>query len=431
MTNLTTHPSAQSTRHSNAQNINTCPESISQEVEILPDSPIARRASGIRLPHDESPKDLDDLEELLKVDVNPDNPDTLLTNVITLIDTIFPDSKLPFLPSEELLNKLPCYNGHCQTWITPDLKERKQREVMLADFLNKVVADLEAITGRSALRNWDASFCNSPLLGSPIVRKPDVVLLDADRRHPVRWASVRAIAEITTQSREPKTISNTVTDKSYVILTTQPNRVFVPILSFWNDWQCRLTVTDRQGQLRSQVFELGTPWHAASCCQFLRLIIGFCFADKVVVGYDPTMKTDAKDKVEFISCDGKEFKVIKVLFEAQSLIGRATHVWLVEYEGRKYILKDAWVENSRPISEFTCLESLKGVQGVAQLFCGADVCVNGETLHTGLIRAGGWGNKKKFRVRRRIVLSTIGEHIATFSSKKELISAFRDITKSM
>ena len=86
-----------------------------------------------------------------------------------------------------------------------------------------------------------------------------------------------------------------------------------------------------------------------------------------------------------IICDGKEFKVIKVIFETQSLVGHATHVWEVKFEGKKYILKDVWVEVSHQVPEFALLASLQGMEGVPQLFCGNDVYIGDVVLSTGLI----------------------------------------------
>jgi Fungal protein kinase len=160
-------------------------------------------------------------------------------------------------------------------------------------------------------------------------------------------------------------------------------------------------------------------------------VIGFCFADKPVVGYDPTMQTDDQDRVTSIWCEGKWFTVIRATFETQDLVGRATRVWEVEYERKKYILKDAWVKSSCSTSEFSVLAALQGMEGVPQLFCGCDVSINGILLTTGLIRHGLCGDETRSRVRRRVVSSTIGDHVASFSLKRELISAFRDIAVSM
>lgn len=160
-------------------------------------------------------------------------------------------------------------------------------------------------------------------------------------------------------------------------------------------------------------------------------MIGFCFAPKSVVGYDPTMLTDDWDKVIHIICDGKKFKVIRAIFETQLLVGRATRVWEVEFEGKRFILKDSWIESSRLMAEYKLLQRLQGMEGVSQFFCGEDVCINGETLSTDIVRQGKWGIRSKVRVRRRIVSSSIGDHIVSFRSKRELISALRDITIGM
>lgn len=128
-------------------------------------------------------------------------------------------------------------------------------------------------------------------------------------------------------------------------------------------------------------------------------MISFCFADKPVVGYDPTMQTDDRDKITSVMCDGKWFTVIETIFETQSLIGRATRVWEVEYEGRKYILKDAWVESSRSTKEFSVLANLQGMKGIPQLFCGCDISINGVLLTTELIRRGLCGDEARSRIR--------------------------------
>ena len=434
MTNLTTHPSAKDNR---GGGIETSPLEGSESLPAKPrpDTPSILRTAGIRLPHDQSAMDLNELEELLNVDLFGCS-DTYIDDVADLLMGIFPDSKLPITPSRDLLERLTLYDSGQQKWKTPGISRapkgsKIQSEVKLASFLNLISEDIGKITGHSPLRQWDSNFCNAALEGSPISRKPDIVLVDIARRTPTTWRSVRAITEVTTQEYETKKISNTVTDKTYVILTTQPNRVFVPILSIWGNFYFRLTVTDRQGQLRSQVINIAEPWRLHDSLNFLRLVIGFCYADKPVVGYDPTMLTDEWDRVTSIICDGKEFKVIKVIFETQSLVGRATRVWEVEFEGKRYILKDAWVEISRQVPEYTLLASLKGMEGVPQLFCGNDVYIGDVVLSTGLIRHGLWGNAMRVRVRRRVVSSSIGAHIASFRSKRELILAFRDVASSM
>jgi hypothetical protein len=125
MTNLTSHRSAKSDLAKVA--IYTCPASYSDDGSDLnapaledrfhsdvsvslsensesierPGIPVVRRAGGIHLPHDQSPKDLKGLGELFEVDVQAFS-DTCINNVAGLLSAqrgVFPDSKLPIIPS--------------------------------------------------------------------------------------------------------------------------------------------------------------------------------------------------------------------------------------------------------------------------------------------------------------------------------------------
>ena len=276
-------------------------------------------------------------------------------------------------------------------------------------------------------QKWSAKYRNTPLPDSPIKRKPDIVLIDGDVDDEpiVTWRTVRAIAEITSQCYEVGKLVGTVVDKSYIMLTTQFDRVFVPILSVWGRHRFRLTVTDREGQLRSMVYELSGVRPASVSLAFLRLVVGLCFTDNQCVGYDPTMITDKFGVVKSIKCKGNVYTVVRVVYESQSFVGRATRVWVVKHNKKKFILKDTWVEKSRTVSEIEHLEHIKGMRGVPVYVCGEDVSIDGKVLCTGNIRG---ILLPTMRVRRRIVTSSIGHHISQFRTKRELISAFKDVT---
>jgi hypothetical protein len=271
MTNLTTHPSAANQKDTEV--LDTCPTSYREVNEAVmgniqrPETPISHRTSGIRLPHDQSTKSLGELETLLGIDICH-STDSYIDKVIELLASdggLFPDSKLPIASSEQILHQLSYYDSQTNKWILPDIShshDRKktqstkmQSEMKLADFLNQICEDIETIMGVKRVRTWNANFCDTVLEGSPISRKPNIILLDVAKMSPTTWTSVRAITEVTTQEHETKTISNTVTDKSYIILTTQPNCILVPILSIWGNFNFRVMVTDHQGQL-----------HSSACC---------------------------------------------------------------------------------------------------------------------------------------------------------------------
>jgi hypothetical protein len=292
--------------------------------------------------------------------------------------------------------------------------------------LNKLCQAISKSTKAPIKRDWTSDYCDRPLPDSPIKRKPDIILKDIDNSI-VTWRTVCAIAEITFIGYEAGKLVSTVIDKSYIIMTTQADHVFVPILSVWGKHKFHLTVTDREGQLRSMVYELAGVRPVTVSLSFLRVIVGLCFTDKQYVGYDPTMTTDVFGIVKSIKCCGADYRVVRTIYETQSFIGRATRVWQVEYMGKQYILKDAWVEKSRPVSEFEHLQHIDGVQGVPKFVCGEDVLIDRKKMCTGNIRGVELDSR---RMQRRVVTASIGASIASFRTKRELISAFKDVVIS-
>jgi hypothetical protein len=164
---------------------------------------------------------------------------------------VFPDFKLPIIPSHDLLCQLSLYDTDRQKWRIPDISRGSKETTSdirseaqgekFSEFLNSVCDSIEAVTKQKPVRQWNSAFCNTVLDGSPILRKPDIILVDIDKRTPIAWPSVRAITEVTTQDHEPKRICNTVTNKTYTILSTQPDRVFVPILTVWGHYKFRFS----------------------------------------------------------------------------------------------------------------------------------------------------------------------------------------------
>jgi len=65
--------------------------------------------------------------------------------------------------------------------------------------------------------------------------------------------------------------------------------------------------------------------------------------------------------IDFITCQGVKYKVIKEIFRAQAFIGRGTRVWLVRRcdDGRGlYVLKESWIPTGQS-SEAHFLENLE------------------------------------------------------------------------
>ena len=84
------------------------------------------------------------------------------------------------------------------------------------------------------------------------------MLLDINHEEPIQWRNIRAVTEVMRSKTEIDRIVDTINDKTFIMFTTQFNRTFIPMISIF-DTRLRLTVTDRQGQLHSNVYNLFGP----------------------------------------------------------------------------------------------------------------------------------------------------------------------------
>lgn len=102
MSNITQHPSA-------APSLIDIPK-----FEDRPTTPIVKRISSIRLPHDHSAKDLSELSPLLNFDLDGQ----IIDAVPDLLNTLFPDNILPFAVNRELLDSLSSsiYDAKTYRW---------------------------------------------------------------------------------------------------------------------------------------------------------------------------------------------------------------------------------------------------------------------------------------------------------------------------
>jgi len=406
-------------------------------------TPLVKRIASVRLPDDASEIQVNKMAKLWKLDLAPkraDVVDTFVDGEFNLVMTVF---KPPFVVDTSVLSKMETFD-YATGW--SGLPE-EWTETNVASWLNAVVSDLGKATGQVAQRSWNSEYCSKILSGSPIQRKPDIVLLDVNHESPVSWRNIRAITEVTRSKTEVDRMVDTINDKTFIMFTTQFNRRFVPMISIF-DKRFRLTVTDRQGQLRSVIYNLSGP-HPNHALHLIHLLATLCFGRPEDIGYDPSIITNSRDETTAIICDNVKYKVLHCIYAVQGLVGRATHVFLVESNKQQFVLKDSWIEESRPYSEMRHLTRIQGVDGVPVLQHGWDVRMtdrpmisnsetmkpNSETtkpelLTTWLICQGNYGIYNRRRVRRRVVSPSIGVPISHFRTVRELISAFRDITKS-
>jgi hypothetical protein len=127
-----------------------------------------------------------------------------------------------------------------------------------------------------------------------------------------------------------------------------------------------------------------------------------------------------------ITIDTTVYKVVRILFTSQTLIGRATRVFLVQKPDNEYaVLKDSWIQVDRP-QEATFVEGLHIPFGPTLV----DHCI---LRDTGTFRkyAAKPRSDIELREKRRVVMYPAGVHISDFTSLWELLVVFLDIVIGM
>ncbi|KAF5355586.1 hypothetical protein D9757_012819 [Collybiopsis confluens] len=99
----------------------------------------------------------------------------------------------------------------------------------------------------------------------------------------------------------------------------------------------------------------------------VRFFASIAFSSRTALGWDPTMEvicSSAAPRQYNITVNGQKFSTVKNLadYSADSLVSRATRVWLVkDEEGREYVLKDVWMDTDRLPEHEICAILLKDV----------------------------------------------------------------------
>ena len=402
-------------------------------------TPIKQRLGTARPANEHSKITVDKLAQLLHKELENNR-----VHGSDFIPLIFPDQFLPIPIDETFFNKLAAAN----VW-----DEKKQRffsepssfnEDNTALWLNSLAEDIAKCSPNLKVKRvWYAGNKMVAPQGSAILRKPDIVLLDAKDAKKIissqntsyeektHWAMILALGETTIEYSRPQRMLDTVDGKSYIMFTAQHDRRYIPALCFNGKINWSLTITDRQGQLFSGTMSLrGMPYVG----KFLRILVSLMFGGVNLLGLDPSMIRDTSHHISKIFVSGISYSVRRNIYSLQSLLGRGTKVWIVSRNRKNYILKDAWVQASRVENENKHLKKIQGIPvlkgKVPTLVAGEDVLINGLLDNTLWYRVG-LGQDDDHRVHRRVLTSDIGTSITTFTSKAEFIKAMIDIVHSM
>lgn len=313
-----------------------------------------------------------------------------------------------------------------------------------AGVLERLLKDIQAPLGLkfeppTCHRRWSSEWFDRNLSGSHF-RKPDLILLDTPLPDPfssfssdqVSWVNIKAFGEVTSQDSFHRDLKDTIDAKTYILFLTQHDRNFVPALVFFRD-SFVLSVTDRQSQQFSRLLRLHDD-RPDDILVFLRVLIGLMFSRDHVLGLDTTMRRNTTHGIKDIYVECRKYNVIKLLYSAQTLLGRATKVWQVEWAGKIYVLKDSWVIASRPLeSDALKYLNIKGITSIPRIVAGGAVLHPQFTepgrpvpLRTSLFRFSTFSRNLEARERRRVVEGPHAEPLSSFKSRLEVCVAFRD-----
>jgi protein kinase-like protein len=412
------------------------PESHIASSSGIASTPILYRMSAKRPPGDQSFISAPQLESCLNKDLHGNIIVTLPT---FFLDDLWPASNLPCPLNEKIFNMLAlneAWDNIHDCFVTPP---SSITEHCMAEWLNKLGGLIGVYTGSSLerKRSWSAITHTRSPDGASINRKPDLILVDrlfvdkppdSTPSPHISWTHIHAFAEVTRSYPFPKRITTTINDKSYLLFISQHDRRFVPALSFNGLGLFALTLTDRQGQISTPPMPF---LHGkANAFMFMKILTFLMYGPVHNAGRDTTMELQPSGHVKSISVNRHWYTVVYLIYSLQSMIGRGTTVWLVSRNGRYYILKDSWIQNSRVESEIAFLQKLKDdpmlKNRVPDLIEGEDICVGGAVDSTGRYREH-IGGMHDSRGHRRLVMTPIGKQITTFESKSEFINAIIDV----
>jgi hypothetical protein len=350
-------------------------------------------------------------------------------------------------------------------------------EISTAIYLNRTIATIAHFlnaTGQVSLkplRYFTAANSKKPLEGHSMKRKPDIILVHLIdgylRDGSLNWQHVQAFIEHTREKSPPQRMPDTVSIKSYLAFCSQPERDFLVCLCITGQG-FHIVLTDHVGQVETDLIPFSRT------LVFVRMVMGLVFLPDSLIGTDttiirdepvkhsgitfateyqhfsyhnpkpsivllapsfgssgdnpftvtsiPTSTTVSPETISTISIGPNVYKVVRILFCAQTLIGRATKVFLVQLpDNRLGVLKDSWITTDRP-QEAAFLEGLCIPFGPELV----DHCVlrNTNAFRKHPIKQ---SLNYELREKRRVVTYPAGVHISDFTSLWELIVAFLDI----
>lgn len=438
------------------------------------------RTQSSRLHDDSATLLIDELDLHLQSDVRG----RIMQVGETLAAHLFPDEDFGFAINDGFVNKF-CGSFISKSMLFDPHKF--ENEATTATFLNRIITTIAkylASTGTTPLkplRYFTSIHASKSMKGSPTRVKPDIMIVPlidgCIRQGNLSWTDAQSIIEHTLEVKPPSRMGQTVRIKSFMAFCHQPERDFLPFICITRN-HFHIIVTDHTGLIETQAIPFD---RTSSTLIFFRMVMGLTFLPVSNLGLDPTIirrdrgeksaqsmsdaylpfgsdilepkisrffpdspttssttpispttgtpepdfDDDVADGFVTISINNETYKVVRLLFRSQTLIGRATKAFLVKLSnGSLGVLKDSWISAGRT-SEANFLKDLYIPFGPQLL----NHCVlrDTSTFRQNPV------NSLEFcrREKRRILTYPAGIHISNFFCLWELMVALLDIVVCM
>ncbi|KAJ7628424.1 hypothetical protein FB45DRAFT_918262 [Roridomyces roridus] len=368
-----------------------------------------------------------------------------LRQVPDLLPTLLPDHCLPLSPSEILeglsTGGMPLYVGDqwvgCPNLSKPSNNGDVERAlcVFFQTFGERVAAVVheKGKTLPDLKHEWTARYAERGVQDAPNVRKPDILFAKAGEEE-TTWSHVRIHGEL--KSKSSDSALKQLLNGAYFIFSSQDERRFVVSLSFTAN-NLQLYICDRAGLVTTAPFDIHKDPES-----FVRVLAGLMFTnDSAFLGYDTSIVT--KPAGRFITVEGCEYALVKLLFISDVIRGRGTVCWHARHGGEDFVIKDTWADDSREFPEASILRRAKDIEGVPQVVADVVLRVNDRVDSTAHLRStimSSVGPKSaknrerlsdiETRTHRRLVITPFALSLSHFASQRELISIFIDVVKA-
>ena len=277
-----------------------------------------------------------------------------------LLERLFPQSKLP-VSIQETFQSLQGmdYDNDRKIWANaptvPGLTGIAENNFQ--NLLNRIISCAMATHPDARIqRVWSSDYSETPLKPAEdtgVLRKPDLIAINPVylkygvdlKKLALRWRDVDLFGEIKLGNvAKISDLYDDLAQKALCIFQSQWNRRFIIAISFLRR-NCFISLFNRSGVIHSNIFDIHRNPKL-----FLHVVLSLTFSPASQIGFDTTFNlTDPKKPT--INHRNKTYNIVQSVWKSYAIRGRGTQCFIVELNGRYFVIKDVHVARQRRPTE--------------------------------------------------------------------------------